>query len=88
MLSDLPVEFSETALVGLARVVEDEDQRESLKAAIKFYLRRDAEFEGRPCPAFDDRDLFLFGFWHCRILYEVLPQCVFVWSVVLASNAR
>jgi hypothetical protein len=81
MLSDLPVEFSDFALAGLARVTEDESKRESLKAALKFYLRRDAQDEGWPCPAFEDRELYLYKFWRCRVLYEVLPSCVWIWSV-------
>lgn len=43
MLSDLSVEFPELALSGLARVTDDESRRESLKAALKYYLRRDAQ---------------------------------------------
>lgn len=86
MLSDLSVEFSELALSGLARVTDDESRRESLKAALKYYLRRDAQYEGRPCPAFDDRELYLYNFWRCRVLYEVLSTYVWIWSVTLRDE--
>lgn len=84
MLRERRVEFAELALSGIGRLVGDPSKREWLKASLVFYLRRDAEKDARPCPAFPDLELYIFPYWECRILFEIEDDCVVIWSVLPA----
>ena len=81
MLNDRRVEFSEFAEAGLHRLIADDSRRAWAKQSMKFYLRRDAEDEAVLCPAFDDRQLFVFAFYKYRVLFEISDQTVHIWSV-------
>jgi hypothetical protein len=79
---DKRVDFSELALAALRQLVPDDSSRASAVASIGWFLRRDAELQAIKCPAFDDRDLYTYGFWKFRILFEVTDDAVFIWSIV------
>lgn len=74
------VEFSEVAEAGIKRISEDESKQVTLKESLKWYLRRDAEYRAVPCPAFEDKQLFLYPFSQWRVLFEV-SDMVIIWSV-------
>jgi hypothetical protein len=79
-LNERRVEFSEVALAGLAREIEDESSRDWAKASLKFYLRRDAEDQAYLSDAFDDIDIYIFPFNKWRVTFEVSGDCVFIWT--------
>lgn len=88
MLGDLFVEFSEVSLASLQRVEPDPSRRESIKASLKFYLRRDATREAFPCEAFEDRSIFIYPFaGRFRVLFEI-DERVLIWSVSRLVMAR
>lgn len=84
---DKKVVFAELALVSMSKLMPDESRRESMKASIAFYLRRDAEVRSIECPAFDDLTLYLFPFNRYRVLFDVSTD-VRVWSVTLLAAHR
>lgn len=86
MLNDAHIEFGEVAIAGLNHLVPDESRRKSLKASIVFYLRRDASERSYTCPAFDDRELYLFPIHTYRILFEISGSKVLVWSIALKTE--
>lgn len=86
MLNDRRVEFAELALASIERLIEDPSRQESLKASLKYYLRRDAERDARYCPAFPDIATYIFPYWKCRVLFEIRGECVVIWSVLPAAK--
>ena len=74
------VEFSEPAEASLRRLF-DEERRMSCRASVSFYLREKHEEHSWRCPAFPDRDMFIFPLgpkW--RVLYERRTDRIVVWS--------
>ena len=59
MLTNCKVVFSELALAGMKKVMPDDSKRESMKASMTWYLRRDAESKSIYCPAFDDLNIYI-----------------------------
>ena len=77
------VEFSEFALAGIRRALPDESRQQTCRAHLSFFLRRDHENHSFPCPAFIDKQLFVY-FWgiggQWRVVYEVDGTSVLIWS--------
>lgn len=80
MRSSKLVEFSDLALAAIRRITSDESKQESLKASLRFYLRRDAEERSYPCLAFDDLPWYVYMFSDWRVLFENGDRIV-IWSI-------
>ena len=74
------VQFSEFAFAGIRNLIPDQSRQKSFHASFKWYLERDWENRSVVCPAFADKNLFVFPFGPFRVLFEVDDR-VFVWSV-------
>jgi hypothetical protein len=83
-----PVEFSEIAIAGLCHAMPDENRRKSIEFSIRFFLKspREAIFRSRRCPAFEDKDLYLWPIEQLRVLFEVLDQRIIIWHIRTAIN--
>jgi hypothetical protein len=85
----MEVEFSDLALAGLAKSIQDDERRQLHKLAIKFFLKKpDAERAAFPCPAFQDKNIYLIGLYGLRIMYEVRhsESPIAVWSIQRLSE--
>ena len=78
--------FSELARAGMVQLVEDESCRKSLEHSIIFYLRKEGKTNSRRCPAFEDRELFTYNLWVCRILFEMDENGIVVWTITRQSQ--
>ena len=81
------VEFSDLALAGIRKFADDGSKHSGLKHSIAWYVSRHPHHMARRCPAFPDRDLFLFPLGNdMRILYEA-GDIILVWSVLIAQRS-
>lgn len=80
------VEFSETALAGIRREIPDESRQKSCVVSLTFYLRRDFADRAELCPAFTDRDLYIYAFQKWRVLFEARGTRIIVWSFILGRQ--
>lgn len=80
--------FTELSQASMKRLMPDESQRESMKASMTWYLRRDAEGKSIRCPAFDDLDVYIYAFSKYRVLFELREADLRIWSVALLAVAR
>lgn len=77
------VEFSELANRGIQKEFPERFRQESCRSSMAFYLRKHHDSHSEICEAFGDKQMYLYIFglrW--RVLYEVTPTRVLVWSFV------
>lgn len=75
------VEFSELSLNGLEKIYPDIERRETARHAVEWYVKRDDTLrKSRACPAFEDKNLFVFPLHDMRVLFE-RNGIVRVWSI-------
>ncbi len=78
----MKVEFSEIALLGIVRDVEDWERQQSSYHALKWYIARDVPHRAIRHPAFPDKKIYLYALGSTfRVLVEVRSDVLFVWSV-------
>jgi hypothetical protein len=76
------VVFSDFALRGLEKKFPDPERRLSAKYSIEWHLKRDETLDkSRSCPAFTDKEMYLFPLSDMKILFEKRGDEVLVWSV-------
>jgi hypothetical protein len=80
------IEFSELALAGIRREILDESSQKTCVVHLSFYLRRDYAERAENCPAFPDRDLYLYAFGVWRVLFAIEGDRIVVWSFLIEAQ--
>jgi hypothetical protein len=76
------VTFSDTALAGIMRDVEDWERQQSTYASLKWYLARDVPARATRHPGFPGRRMYVYAHGQTfRVLVEVRADELMVWSV-------
>jgi hypothetical protein len=78
------VEFSELARTSIAKIF-DEDRRRTCYAHLSYYLREKHDLHSWECDAFPDLQLRIYPFGMRRVLYEIRPESILVWSFLPAA---
>jgi hypothetical protein len=78
------VSFSELAEAGMRTWVKPESLGTS-RTHLAFYLRRGHADTSIPLLAFEDVSLFVYRFGPYRVIYEVKPSGILVWSFTVAD---
>lgn len=81
----MDIEFSEFALTGLRTLVPDHSRQQSAFASLKWYLNKRGALDSRPCPAFENRKLYIYPWGPYRVVYEV-SDTFYIWSILLLSE--
>jgi hypothetical protein len=85
--SSVDVIFSELALTGLLKAEPNPDRRKSIVLSLQHHLRHpEAPSRCVRLFQFTGSQLYLYSFWKFRVIWEIAPAAIFVWSVSLLKD--